>query len=191
MWKEDRWARLEKVLKCWHKGFGLAQISPDGKSIAYLAPSETDVLNVWVCSLNTADDRMVTNDTLRGIRQFDWSPDSSHILYLQVQHELSLLTLLQVQQGCPSSPLAGTTHVPHHRSQVQHDLSLIACRYDTGRPSSPTCVTTRPVPPHLLAGSIQVVPPHCFQVQHHNLSLLTALRKASNIPSDFSQSWWV
>ena len=45
------------------------QISPDGKLLAYLAPSEDkDVLNVWVRSVDTDDARMVTNDQLRGIR---------------------------------------------------------------------------------------------------------------------------
>ncbi len=46
-----------------------AQISPDGKMLAYLAPSvDKDVLNVWVRSVDADDARMVTNDQLRGIR---------------------------------------------------------------------------------------------------------------------------
>ena len=45
------------------------QISPDGKLLAYLAPSvDKDVLNVWVRSVDVDDARMVTNDQLRGIR---------------------------------------------------------------------------------------------------------------------------
>ena len=47
---------------------GDVQISPDGKLLAYLAPSEKDVLNVWIRSIATDDARMVTNDTVRGIR---------------------------------------------------------------------------------------------------------------------------
>lgn len=46
-----------------------AQVSPDGKSLAYLAPSkDKDVLNVWVRSIDSDDAKMVTKDELRGIR---------------------------------------------------------------------------------------------------------------------------
>lgn len=47
----------------------MLQVSPDGKSLAYLAPSEDkDVLNVWVRSTNSDNAKMVTKDELRGIR---------------------------------------------------------------------------------------------------------------------------
>lgn len=43
-------------------------VSPDGKSLAYLAPSEDkDVLNVFVRSVDSDNARMVTKDELRGI----------------------------------------------------------------------------------------------------------------------------
>ena len=58
------------------------QISPDGKKLAFLAPRD-GVLNVWVRTLGQADDRIVTDDRKRGIRQYFWQGDSSHILYLQ------------------------------------------------------------------------------------------------------------
>ena len=58
------------------------QISPDGAKLAYLAPSD-GVLNVWVRTLGQTDDRVVTRDTLRGIRAFFWQEDSAHLLYLQ------------------------------------------------------------------------------------------------------------
>ena len=58
------------------------QISPDGTKLAYLAPAG-GVLNVWVRTVGQADDRAVTQDTLRGIRTFFWQPDSAHLLYLQ------------------------------------------------------------------------------------------------------------
>jgi len=63
------------------------QISPDGKYLAYLAPSTADnVLNVFV--RETADDnndnaRMITAETSRGIRQYQWAPDGATLLYLQ------------------------------------------------------------------------------------------------------------
>jgi dipeptidyl aminopeptidase/acylaminoacyl peptidase len=58
------------------------EISPDGKRIAYLAPVD-NVLNVWVRTAGLEDDRVVTKDTLRGIRFYLWAKDSRHILYLQ------------------------------------------------------------------------------------------------------------
>jgi len=58
------------------------QISPDGKQIGYLAPVN-GVLNVWIRTLGKSDDRAVTNDTKRGIRNFTWQYDNRHILYTQ------------------------------------------------------------------------------------------------------------
>jgi len=60
------------------------QISPDGKLLAYLAPTN-DVLNVWVRTLGQNDDQVVTSDKKRGIRIYFWQGDSQHILYLQDQ----------------------------------------------------------------------------------------------------------
>jgi len=59
-------------------------ISPDGAMLAYLAPDQ-GVLNVWVRTLGKTDDRVVTNDRKRGIRNFSWQFDSQHILYGQDQ----------------------------------------------------------------------------------------------------------
>lgn len=58
------------------------QISPDGTRISYLAPMN-DVLNVWVRTVGKNDDRVVTNDTNRGIRTYGWAQDKKHILYAQ------------------------------------------------------------------------------------------------------------
>ena len=60
------------------------QISLDGRRLAYLAPTN-NVLNVWVRSVDKADDQVVTADRKRGIRSFFWQGDSQHILYLQDQ----------------------------------------------------------------------------------------------------------
>lgn len=59
------------------------RISPEGTRIAYLAPSGKGVLNVWVRTIGAGDDRMVTNDDHRGIRQFFWAEDGKHLIYLQ------------------------------------------------------------------------------------------------------------
>src|SRR6266550_460791 len=49
------------------------EISPDGTMLAYLAPDQ-GVLNVWVRTLGKTDDRVITNDRKRGIRNFIWQP---------------------------------------------------------------------------------------------------------------------
>jgi dipeptidyl aminopeptidase/acylaminoacyl peptidase len=59
------------------------QISPDGKHLAYLAPDQKNVLQVWVRTVGKEDDRPVTRDEKRGIRQFYWAFDNQHLLYLQ------------------------------------------------------------------------------------------------------------
>src|SRR5215472_17553865 len=60
------------------------QISPDGTMLAYLAPDQ-GVLNVWLRTLGQTDDRVITNDRKRGIRNFIWQQDSKNILYGQDQ----------------------------------------------------------------------------------------------------------
>lgn len=60
-----------------------AQISPDGKRLAYLAPLD-GVLNVWVAPIDAVQDaRPVTHDTGRGISQFAWLYTNEHLVYLQ------------------------------------------------------------------------------------------------------------
>ncbi len=59
------------------------RISPDGKQLAFLAPSD-GVMNVWVGPLDKpAAARPITRDAMRGIRQFFWAYTSEHILYAQ------------------------------------------------------------------------------------------------------------
>src|SRR6202020_2758072 len=73
------------------------RISPDGGSLAWIAPKD-GVLNVWVAPIlasagpDTGVDgagvdwpaaRVVTADTDRGIRTFSWARDGRHLLYVQ------------------------------------------------------------------------------------------------------------
>ncbi|MFI5165764.1 MAG: S9 family peptidase [Thermoanaerobaculales bacterium] len=58
-------------------------ISPDATRLAYLAPSEAGVLNVWVRTIGKDDDAQLTNDTHRGIRLHVWAEDGKHLLFLQ------------------------------------------------------------------------------------------------------------
>jgi len=57
-------------------------ISHDGTRMAYLAPVE-GVLNVWVRTIGSNDDKPVTRDKGRGIQIYFWSQDNKQILYLQ------------------------------------------------------------------------------------------------------------
>ena len=57
-------------------------ISPDGTLLAYIRPVE-GVLNVWVRTVGKTDDRVVTSDQYRGIRQFFWAEDSKTLLFMQ------------------------------------------------------------------------------------------------------------
>ncbi|MGH3148823.1 MAG: TolB family protein, partial [Rubrobacter sp.] len=62
------------------------RLSPDGRSLAYLAPKD-GVLNVWVGPVGRLVDGVdfepVTDDRKRGIRMYSWAEDGRHIVYLQ------------------------------------------------------------------------------------------------------------
>jgi dipeptidyl aminopeptidase/acylaminoacyl peptidase len=58
-------------------------LSPDGKFLAYLAPDDKDVLQVWLRTVGAADDRKLTADKKRGIRSFFWTYDGQHLVYMQ------------------------------------------------------------------------------------------------------------
>jgi dipeptidyl aminopeptidase/acylaminoacyl peptidase len=59
------------------------QISPDGGKLAYLKADAQNVLQVWVKTIGKDDDAQITHDKRRGIRQYLWSYDNAHVLYLQ------------------------------------------------------------------------------------------------------------
>jgi len=56
-------------------------VSPNGKTIAYTAPSDQGVANVWVEDLSTHKKRMVTRAGHRGIGEYEWAYDNEHLLY--------------------------------------------------------------------------------------------------------------
>ncbi len=60
----------------------LPTLSPDGRKIAYLAPSN-GVLAIWVRTVGASDDRVVASDPKRPIRNVSWQPDSAHVLFTQ------------------------------------------------------------------------------------------------------------
>lgn len=59
------------------------QLSPDASKLAWLAPDQRNVLQVWVRTLGKDDDAIVTADRRRGIRSYQWGQDSKSLLYLQ------------------------------------------------------------------------------------------------------------
>ena len=60
------------------------QISPDGKYLSWLAPSD-GVLNVWVVKAgdDPAHAKAVTADRTRPVRTYQWTYDGAHLVYLQ------------------------------------------------------------------------------------------------------------
>ncbi|UCC31629.1 MAG: hypothetical protein JSU86_04995, partial [Phycisphaerales bacterium] len=58
------------------------QISPDGRRLTYIAPCE-GVLNVWVRTIGSNDDRVITKDRKRGIRAYTWAANNRQIIYVQ------------------------------------------------------------------------------------------------------------
>jgi dipeptidyl aminopeptidase/acylaminoacyl peptidase len=59
------------------------ELSPDGSRLAWLAPDTKNVLQVWVKTVGKDDDKIVTADKKRGIRQYYWAKDNRTLLYLQ------------------------------------------------------------------------------------------------------------
>lgn len=70
-------------------------LSPDGKYLAYLAPSPLGVMNIYIRDLahttitqdtaawDKSQDRMITNEPKRGIRSAAWAYDNTTIFYMQ------------------------------------------------------------------------------------------------------------
>jgi dipeptidyl aminopeptidase/acylaminoacyl peptidase len=59
------------------------RLSPDGSKLAWIAPDDKGVLQVWVRTLGSSDDAPATADKKRGIRTYQWAEDSRTLLYLQ------------------------------------------------------------------------------------------------------------
>jgi dipeptidyl aminopeptidase/acylaminoacyl peptidase len=59
------------------------KISPDGKYLAYRAPDENNVLQLWVRTVGQQDDRKLTAEKKRGIPFHGWPYDGEHLVYGQ------------------------------------------------------------------------------------------------------------
>ncbi len=58
-------------------------LSPDGTRLAWLAPDTNNVLQVWVKTVGKDDDKIITADKKRGIREYFWAKDNRTLLYFQ------------------------------------------------------------------------------------------------------------
>lgn len=59
------------------------KLSPDGSRLAWIAPDDKNVLQVWVQTVGADDAKVVTADKKRGIRQYTWAKNSKVLIYLQ------------------------------------------------------------------------------------------------------------
>ncbi|MGL5871728.1 MAG: prolyl oligopeptidase family serine peptidase [Xenococcaceae cyanobacterium] len=59
------------------------RLSPDGKHIAYVAPDDKNILQVWLRGNEQESDRKLTDDKKRGIRSFFWTYNPEQLIYLQ------------------------------------------------------------------------------------------------------------
>ena len=57
-------------------------LSPDGESLAYLAPNDQDILQIWVRTLGKDTDRCVSG-ARRPVWYYGWYWDSKTIFYIQ------------------------------------------------------------------------------------------------------------
>jgi dipeptidyl aminopeptidase/acylaminoacyl peptidase len=75
------------------------RLSPDGKWLSWIAPSN-GVLNVWVApSSNPTESRVLTKEAKRPIRQHFWAPDSSMILFINDEDGTEDFLLYGVKVG--------------------------------------------------------------------------------------------
>jgi dipeptidyl aminopeptidase/acylaminoacyl peptidase len=92
------------------------QISPDGKYLAWLAPSE-GVLNVWVAPVGDLERaRAVTADKTRPVSRYVWTFDGKHLLYLQDKAGDENFHVFRVNAG--SGEVLDLTPVDGVRAQV-------------------------------------------------------------------------
>ena len=59
------------------------KLSPDGKYIAYIAPDDKNVLQVWLKTIEKETAKKLTDDKKRGIRVFFWTYNADRLIYLQ------------------------------------------------------------------------------------------------------------
>jgi dipeptidyl aminopeptidase/acylaminoacyl peptidase len=96
-------------------------LSPDGKLLAYLRPDENNVLNVWCRTIGQTDDRVVTADKSRGIRQAFWAEDSKTLLYMQDDAGDENFHLFAIDATSPSAVARDLT--PYKGAKAQNVIT--------------------------------------------------------------------
>ena len=107
-----------------------AQISPDGKFIAFRKPHK-DTMNLWVKKADEPFDkaRLITAETKRPIRGYFWSRDSKYILFV---NDFGGDENFNVYAVDPAAPLAAGSEVPATRNLT--DMKKVrAIIYDVPR----------------------------------------------------------
>ncbi len=92
-----------------------AQISPDGRWLSWLAPRD-GVLNIWVAPVADLEAaRALTDEAVRPIRSYFWSPDSAQVLYVNDQGGDENFKLY----GVAAAGGAARTLTPFDKTQTQ------------------------------------------------------------------------
>jgi dipeptidyl aminopeptidase/acylaminoacyl peptidase len=142
------------------------QLSPDGRYLAYLAPDERNVLQVWLQTLGETGEpgaeppRMLTADKKRGIRIFFWTFEPDQLVYLQdvdgdeewhlfsVNLQTRIVRDLTPFQGIQARPVAVDPNVPGQmlvamnlEDRARHDVYRVdlatgAITFDTRNPGN-------------------------------------------------------
>ena len=58
-------------------------LSPDGKYLAYIAPDDNNILQVWLKTVGEEETHPLTHDPKRGIRFFFWTYNPDQLMYVQ------------------------------------------------------------------------------------------------------------
>ncbi|HBK21514.1 MAG TPA: S9 family peptidase [Planktothrix sp. UBA10369] len=58
-------------------------LSPDGKYLAYIAPDQKNILQVWLKTVGQEETQPLTRDPKRGIRVFFWTYNPDQLIYIQ------------------------------------------------------------------------------------------------------------
>jgi dipeptidyl aminopeptidase/acylaminoacyl peptidase len=91
------------------------QISPDGRHLSWVAPRD-GVMNLWVAPVDDMSAaKPLTNERVRPIRQYFWSPDSKQLLFIndKAGDENFLLYGVDIASG------AQRTLTPFEKTRVQ------------------------------------------------------------------------
>jgi len=142
------------------------QLSPDGKYLAYIAPDDKNVLQVWLRTMGQQDDRQLTDDKKRGIRIYFWTYDGEQLIYLQdsdgdenwhlysVNIHFNIVRDLTPFQGIQAQPVALDHNFPDQilvglnlQDLSKHDVYRInlkngAVEFDTENPGNIVAWTT-------------------------------------------------